>query len=233
MYKKNFIEDFTNFDYVMKLLKSNPQFNNKCHQVALRQGQSIQTKSIGNFAYLVQEGYTELTKEFKGEQVFLVLAKRGEFPILIGRTDWQTDSFHIIALTDCILWEIEFDYLKQILLDEDPRNFILLNYVMKVGINSYFQLSMSKLSSQERVYYMLRFIGDKLGVKNRDNEIEMPPFLTYEKLGEFASVSLSHVSNLMKELQQKNIIVIRKRNWVLKDPEAIPIPVEFQFNLWV
>ncbi|EMG28736.1 hypothetical protein X560_2383 [Listeria fleischmannii 1991] len=233
MYTKNFLEDFTNFDYVMKMLKSNRLFNHNCHQISLKEGNSLQFDFQTSKLYLIQEGYTKIASQYEEHLVFLSFSKRGEFPLLLGRNDLSTDAFQVTALTDCILWEIDRDYLNEILITEDPRNFVLLNYHIKISRNSVMQLVMNTFSSEERLNYILLFISDKFGVRNADGTIDLPSFITYAKLGELASVSLSHASNIVKSLQAQDIISIKKKNWVLKKPNQIPVSIPYSFNQWI
>ncbi|WP_088811026.1 MULTISPECIES: Crp/Fnr family transcriptional regulator [Listeria] len=233
MYSKSFLDDFTNFDYVMKILKSNPQFNHKCHQIALKTGLSIEVSFKKNKVYFIQEGYTKLSNLNGKRPVFILISKRGEFPFLIAQNDLSDELAEISALTDCILWEIDLDYLNDVLLTEDPRNFVLLNYHIKLSRNSMIQLIMDSFPSEERIYYILHFLANKFGIRNADGSIDLPSFVTYEKLGELASVSLSHTSNIIKTLQKQNIISIRKKQWVIHTLQDIPIVIPYTFDRWV
>ncbi len=233
MYSKSFLEDFTNFDYVMKILKSSPEFNHKCHQLALKAGHSIEVSVKKNKVYFIQEGYTKLSNLSGERPIFIHLSKRGEFPFLVAQNDLSDERAEISALIDCILWEIDSDYLNNLLLTEDPRNFILLSFHIKLSRNSIIQLIMESFTSEERVYYILHFLADKFGIRNADNSVNLPSFITYEKLGEFAAVSLSHTSNIVKTLQKQNIISIRKKAWVIHKLDDIPIAIPYIFERWI
>ncbi len=234
MYSKNFLNDFSNFEYTMNLLKRHKLFSQKCHQIELLEGRQIEFDIYTPKLYFIQEGYTKLAIQYGGVPVFIFLSKRGEFPFLRVRKEVMTDTkFTLQALSKCILWEIDREFFYKVIQIEDPRNIILMNYQNRVARTSILQIIMNSLSAHQRIYYMLRFLGEKFGIQQENGEIELPGFLTYEKLGELTAASNSSVSGVLTELVKKDIISVKRKRWVLKKPTALVTDIPYGFSLLV
>ncbi|EUJ25217.1 hypothetical protein PCORN_18224 [Listeria cornellensis FSL F6-0969] len=124
------------------------------------------------------------------------------------------------ALTDVIWWRIDFSFLKQTLLLEDPRNYILLHYMARTRRELYALAVINRLNSKERIYFSLLSLID-LGFHKDTNVVELPEFLTYERLAELSNTSKGYTSKVLLHLREEKILISNKKPWIISDVKKL------------
>ncbi|WP_239255087.1 Crp/Fnr family transcriptional regulator [Listeria ilorinensis] len=81
------------------------------------------------------------------------------------------------------------------------------------------------MSSEERVKYNLRYLGERLGTKT-DCGIELPSFLNQNEFANYCNISRVFLNSLMKRLKEDAFLISTKRPWLIcpvETPEQIPV----------
>ncbi|MBC1473839.1 Crp/Fnr family transcriptional regulator [Listeria grandensis] len=220
MYLKETIDNFATLSNIIKILKKDAQFNHHCIEERISQGTELFFDKRRDYFYLVQSGYVQYRYEGSSGQNFHFLVRPGNFPFLpIYQEDIPHNS-RIEALTDVIWWRIDFAFLKKMLQLEDPRNYILMSFMARTRRELYAIAVQDRLSSKKRIYFSLISLID-LGFRKDSNTVELPIFLTYDRLAELSNTSKGYTSKALLELRENEILISNKKPWVITDVKKL------------
>ncbi|MBC6308680.1 Crp/Fnr family transcriptional regulator [Listeria sp. FSL L7-1582] len=216
MYLKETIDNFATSSNILKLLKKDAQFNHHCIQERFPMGQELMFGKRREHFYLIESGYVKYTYEGQTGKTFSFFVRSGSFPFLpLYEEDIPTKS-RLEALTDVVWWKIDFAFFKQTLLLEDPRNYILLSYTARTRKELYGLAVKDRLNSKERIYFSLLSLID-LGFHKDTNVVELPIFLTYERLAELSNTSKGYTSKVLLGLREDKVLISNKKPWIISD----------------
>lgn len=220
MYLKETIDNFATSSNILKLLKKDAQFNHHCIEERFPMGQELLFDKRRDHIYLIASGYVKYTYEGETEKKFSFFVQSGDLPFLpLFNEDVPTKS-RLEALTDVRWWRIDFAFFKQMLLLEDPRNYILLHYVARTRRELYALAIKDRLNSKERIYFSLLSLID-LGFHKDVNVVELPVFLTYEQLAELSNTSKGYTSKVLLGLREEKILISNKKPWIISDVKKL------------
>ncbi|CAM4106803.1 Crp/Fnr family transcriptional regulator [Listeria booriae] len=216
MYSKDEIRSYASFSKILKLLKKDTRFNQYCTQHIIPKGTVITSETSLKYCYLVESGYVkynytgdEYTKNFH----IVPPGKLFNLPILIEEVPKQ---YTVTALNDVLWWQIDFDYMRKILITEDPKNYIMLNYALESRYDLFVLTKKYSLSSEDSIYFsLLRCV--KAGIRTKPNEAQLPAVLTYDLLADFSYTSKTYTSDVLKKLREEGILVSSKKPWIITD----------------
>lgn len=165
-------------------------------------GQELLFGKRRDYFYLIEQGFVKYTYAGETGKNFSFFTPAGSFPFLpMYEEDIPTKS-KLEALTDVTWWRIDFSFLKQTLLLEDPRNYILLHFAARTRRELYAIAVKDRLNSKERIYFSIISLIN-MGFRIETNTVELPIFLTYESLAELSNTSKGYASKVLLELRQE------------------------------
>lgn len=216
MYKKEELHSLASFHNILKLLKKDPHFNHFCTQHKMVKGFKYSINQNKNNSYLLESGFLSCSfnESFKDGLFFIV--KPGKFASISVIQENTPYTANFKALTEVIYWEIDNQFLRKMLLMEDPRNYILLNYLVETRRRMYILARKNFFSSEKRIYFALQRCAE-VGIHFQENQIQLPMFITYELLSQLASTSKSYTSRVLYDLRTKGVLESSKKPWIIKD----------------
>ncbi|MBC2312180.1 Crp/Fnr family transcriptional regulator [Listeria booriae] len=216
MYPEGELASLASFSNVMKLLKKDAHFNKFCTQHRLPKDNVEVITDNMKYAYLLQNGYLSYTYTGKIGSGYFFIVVPGMFVNLPISGNQVPIAGKVRALTDIVWWKIDIGFLRKMLLTEDPRNHIMLNYALQTRYYLYLIVKKYHLTSAERVYFSLLRCTES-GIQVKDNQAELPLFITYDLLAEFSETSKSYTSRVLADLRNKGILQSSKKPWVITD----------------
>ncbi|AQY49922.1 hypothetical protein PWEIH_06064 [Listeria weihenstephanensis FSL R9-0317] len=215
MYKKTELESYASFSNILKILKSDKNFNHFCTQHRVAKGTSMTIGNSRKVCYLLESGY--LQQRFIGEDGVsnYFINFPGEFvtlPIIEEHIPYETNfSF----LSDAVWWEIDFEYLRGVLRTEDPKNFILLQFAVESRYRLYTLATMRKMDAEKRVIFTLLRLA-RFGMRVKDDQRELPLFTSYAVIADMSDTSKSYTTAVLAKLRKQDILVSQNAPWVIK-----------------
>ncbi|MBC1779566.1 Crp/Fnr family transcriptional regulator [Listeria booriae] len=216
MYKREIICSFASYSNVIKILKKDSQFNTYCCQERIDKGYSIRLPHNRPYCYLVDTGYTKISIISEVSQNYYYINRPGGFLTLPIVEDEFLPAIEITAITDVIWWRIDTEFLKKILLLEDPKNYIIVNFLLDNRETLNRLTYRYSLSSRDSVYYSL-LRSAEAGIRIGPNQAELPLFITYETLAKFSNTSKGYTVHILTELRQQGVLQSSKKPWVIMD----------------
>lgn len=220
MYLKETIDNFATGSNILKLLKKDAQFNHHCIEERFPMGQELLFDKRREYIYLIESGYVKYTYEGETQKKFSFFVQSGDLPFLPLFSEEIPTKSRLEALTDVTWWRIDFSFFKQMLLLEDPRNYILLSCLARTRRELYAIAVRDRLNSKERVYFSLLSLID-LGFRKDTNMVELPIFLTYERLAELSNTSKGYTSKVLLNLREEKVLLSNKKPWVISDVKKL------------
>ncbi|MBC1575034.1 Crp/Fnr family transcriptional regulator [Listeria booriae] len=216
MYEKDELRSFASFATVLKILKRDPNFNKYCTQHRVPKGSTITLNKERKDCYLLESGYVKYDYTGSSSEGYYYVIPAGRFVSLPMVKNQFTLYARVTALTELVWWKIDVEFLRKMLQLEDPRNYVMLNYSIEVAYKLYIISKKYLLSAESRVYFGLLRCAEA-GIKVADNQIELPSFLTYDLLAEFAGTSKGYTSTVLGELRDKGVLISSKKPWIITD----------------
>ncbi|MBC1792495.1 Crp/Fnr family transcriptional regulator [Listeria booriae] len=216
MYDKDELRSFASFATILKILKRDPNFNKYCTQHRVPKGSIITLNPERKDSYLLESGYVKYDYTGKSSEGYYYVIPAGRFISLPVVKNQFTLYAQVTALTELIWWKIDVEFLKKMLQLEDPRNYVMLNYSIEVAYKMYIISKKYLLSAENRVYFALLRCAE-VGIKVADNQVELPTFITYDLLAEFAGISKGYTSTVLGELRDNGVLISSKKPWVITD----------------
>ncbi|AQY49730.1 putative transcriptional regulator [Listeria weihenstephanensis FSL R9-0317] len=217
MYSKDTLEIFSSNKNIIKMLKKEIKFNSYTHQERIKKGDRVELRSSYNeYVYLVTSGYMKYNHDLNYTDQYQFLISPGDIATLRLYDEMSTNRPACIALTDVVWWKIDFNFFKNVMLAEDPKN-IILTYHMEVSRDKlYTNYLQNLLNSKQRVLLCILMFLDK-GFHKSDNIIELPNFISYPLLAEFSSTSKTYTSDILSDLRKSEILVSTSKPWIITD----------------
>ncbi|MBC2304355.1 Crp/Fnr family transcriptional regulator [Listeria booriae] len=216
MYREGELASLASFSNIMKLLKKDAHFNQFCTQHRIPKGTTQEITDRMKYAYLLETGYLSYTYSGKIGSGYFFISFPGSFANLPISGSQVPMIGKLTALTDVVWWKIDVEFLRKMLFTEDPRNHIMLNFALQTRYYLYLIVKKYHLTSEERVYFSLLRCTES-GIQVKDNQAELPLFLTYDLLAEFSETSKSYTSRVLADLRNKGILQSSKKPWVITD----------------
>lgn len=216
MYDKETLESYASFANVMKLLKKNAQFNHFCTQHRMPAGTKLTLDKRRKICYLLETGYLKYSYSGSDGLRNFHTVWPGRFVTLPIIAEYVPNTAELLFLSDAVWWEIDFEYLRKMLLTEDPRNYIMLQFAIEYGYRAYILSTMRRISAEDRVLFALVRLA-RFGIRVGANRVELPHFLTYSNLAELTDTSKSYVTLALKDLRDKGILASSKKPWIVED----------------
>ncbi|MBA3925430.1 Crp/Fnr family transcriptional regulator [Listeria rustica] len=217
MYNSDELKDPASLPNILKLLKKDPEFNRYCTQHRVAKGHVLKlTGDDRQFCYLLENGYLQYNYTGPFAKGYFFFIKPGKFvslPLFKNQVHAEAD---VVAVTDVIWWKIDFEFLRKMLLIEDPKNYIVLNYTLEITYNFYMMTKKYLSSSEDRIYFCLARLIDN-GIQIKENQVELPLFLTYDRLASISNVSKGYTANILTDLREEGILNASKKPWIVMD----------------
>ncbi|AIS60534.1 helix-turn-helix domain-containing protein [Listeria ivanovii] len=220
MYLKETLDQFASQANILKLLKRNPSFNQHCIQERLTSNTTITTGTRRKYIYIIEEGFAKFVFEGLHKQNFVFIMNQGSLVYLPVYSEDIPKHTMVVALTDIIWWRIEFEFFKEMLALEDPRNYIMLHHLADTRRKLYFIAIQEILSARDSIYFSLNTMM-QFGLRISANVMELPKFLTYQILSDHANTSKSYTSKVLTELREKGILDSKKKPWRINDIQRL------------
>ncbi|WP_077912537.1 Crp/Fnr family transcriptional regulator [Paenilisteria weihenstephanensis] len=186
------------------------------HNISSKKKTIIHSNSDLKYSYLVESGYIKYNYTSDGyTKNFHILSPGRLFnlPILLEEIP---KKYTVTALTDVLWWQIDFDYIRKILITEDPKHYIMLNHLLESRYDLFLLTRRHSLSSEDSIYFsLLRCV--KAGIRTKPNEAQLPAFLNYEMLAELSYTSKTYTSDVLKRLREEGILISSKKPWIVTD----------------
>ncbi|MBC6298722.1 Crp/Fnr family transcriptional regulator [Listeria booriae] len=221
MYNERDLEAFSNAKNIVKLMKRYTDFNKHTLDVTMNKGESFSRRDAHRYCYLVKEGYFKINATNEQGDHFLMLMEAGHiifFPLYYSIV---FNDLVATALCETHCLRIESEFLKKVIALEDPHNHIALRYLTQVSRHFYSSLALITLSSKQRIMYILIELIDTFGRHTKAREIELPSFVNYETIAEFARCSRSYTISVLTTLRKQNIISSKKSGWIILDEDLL------------
>lgn len=216
MYEKNEFRSLAAFPVVLKMLKKDPTFNKYCTQHRIKKGEVFTLNEDRKDCYLLESGYVKFDYTGPSSPNFYFVVPPSRFVTLpIFKNQFKLYG-QVTALTELVWWKIDVEFLRKTLQLEDPRNYVMLNYMIEIGYKFYITAKKTYLGAENSVYLAL-FQCSEAGIQIEENKVELPNFITYDLLAEFAGASKGYTSTVLGELRDKGILVSSKKPWVITD----------------
>ncbi|MBA3927681.1 Crp/Fnr family transcriptional regulator [Listeria rustica] len=216
MYEKDELTSLASFSTIMRVLKKDPNFNKYCTQHRVKKGTKVVLDKNRKDCYLLEAGFVKYNYIGQSGPGLFFVIPQGRFVSLPFFKDQFIVHGELTALNDLIWWKIDVEYLRKLLLLEDPRNFIVLDYAIQLGYYLYIMTKKYYLSAEHRIYFSLQRCSE-VGIRIAENQIELPSFLTYDLLAEFSGTSKGYTSTVLGELRDKGILLSSKKPWIITD----------------
>ncbi|MBC2156710.1 Crp/Fnr family transcriptional regulator [Listeria innocua] len=220
MYLKETLDQFTSINNILKLLKKSPGFNKYCIQERLPKETVITSDKRRKYIYIIEDGFMKLVFEGTNKHNFSYILQKGAFPHLPVYTEDIPKHMMLIALTGVVWWKIEFQFFKEMMELEDPRNYIMLHQLAETRRRLYIIAVQEKLSSRESIYFSLNTMID-YGLRVSEKAVELPKFLTYQILADNSNTSKSYTSKVLSNLREKGILESQKKPWRINDVQKL------------
>ncbi|MBC1501310.1 Crp/Fnr family transcriptional regulator [Listeria weihenstephanensis] len=217
MYDRNELQFLGSFTTILRMLKNNPSFNRYCTQHRIAKGHVLHlTGDDRKTCYLVESGYLQYTYKGDFANGYFYFVRPGKFIALPLFKDQVHATADVVARTEVIWWKIDFEFLRQILLLEDPKNYVILNYTLEIAYH-FFMMSQKYLSTaQNKIYFCLIRISES-SLQFKENQVELPLFITYDQLATISNVSKGYTANIVTELRNEGILDSSKKPWIITD----------------
>lgn len=216
MYAREELRSLASFTTIMKILKKDPNFNKYCTQRRIKKGSKFILDEDRKDCYLLESGFVKYNYIGQSGPGYFFVIPPGQLISLPLVKDQFKVHGELTAVTDLIWWKIDVEFIRKMLLLEDPRNFIILNYTIQLAQRFYIMTRKYQLSAENRVYFALLRCSEA-GIQIAENQIELPLFLTYDILAEFSATSKGYASTVLGELREKGILVSSKKPWIITD----------------
>ncbi|EAF9292156.1 Crp/Fnr family transcriptional regulator [Listeria monocytogenes] len=220
MYNKETLQSYASFSEILKLLKRDLSFNKYCSQQRITKGSTFLFDENMNTCYLLESGYVKnnyISEALgsNGPQIAYITSSGNliNLPLLIEE---RPKKYEIVALTDVIWWKIDFDYIRKILLTEDPKNFIIFHFALETRNQLFTLLKKYSLSKKNSIYYSLLSLVT-YGIQIKENQVELPLFITYDILADLSFASKTYTSEVLKDLRKAGILLSSKKPWIITD----------------
>lgn len=220
MYLKETLDQFASPANILKLLKKDLTFNKHCIQERLEINTVIKADRERKYVYVIVEGFMKFIFEGIHKQEFIFIIERGSFPVLPIYSEDIPIYSKIIALTDVVWWRIDFQFFKKMMAIEDTRNYVMLHQLAETRRKLYFIAIKEKLSARDSIYFSLNEMMN-FGIRISANTMELPKFLTYQELVNFANTSKSYTSKVLAELREEGILDSKKKTWRINDIQQV------------
>ncbi|MBC1514155.1 Crp/Fnr family transcriptional regulator [Listeria booriae] len=216
MYSKETLESYATFSNILKILKRDPRFNEYCSQSRVAAGTSIPLSKERNACYLLESGYVKYN--FSGEDGMrnYYIVYPGRFIVLPIVQEYVPNTGELVFLNESVYWTIDFEFLRKMLFNEDPRNYIMLQFSVETRYKLYVLATMRNITAEERVLFTLIRLAN-FGMHVSANRVDLPSFITYNMVAELAGTSKSFATLTLKNLRDKGILDSSKRPWVIED----------------
>ncbi|MBC1501978.1 Crp/Fnr family transcriptional regulator [Listeria weihenstephanensis] len=216
MYDRDEIKSLASFSNILRLLKKDPEFSRYCTQHRVPKGNVLTIAEDKQFCYLVESGYLQYSYVGEFATGYFFFIKPGRFASLPFLKDQLPAMAKLLAVTDVVWWKIDFEFLRKMLLLEDPKNFVILNHALEAAFNFYMMTKKYLSTSEERIYFCLVRLVD-VGINIRENQVELPLFLTYDRLAYLSNASKGYTANILTKLREDNILDASKKPWIITD----------------
>ncbi|MBC1285480.1 Crp/Fnr family transcriptional regulator [Listeria booriae] len=223
MYNSEYINSLTNYNRVLLMLNKSEDFYEHSHQLKLKKGEKIYLDAHRDHCYLIQSGFIQVSNVIDDKPNFLYISQHGDFPVLPVVSKYIPKEVRLEVLADALVWVIDFQFLKNCLLLEDPKNFVLISQMENVIIDIARVNTLAQISAQQRIQYLLEYLVENFGIVDGQGYRILPPFLTYNKLSEFSNLSKSHTIKIVEKLKEDGLITIKKGQWIILDIDAIRV----------
>ncbi|MBC1616666.1 Crp/Fnr family transcriptional regulator [Listeria booriae] len=221
MYSDRDLEAFSNVKNLMRIMKQYTNYSEHTLDVTINKGESISRREAHRYCYLVKEGYFKISATNEQGEHFLMLMEAGHiifFPLYYSIV---FNDLVATALSEAHCLRIESKFLKKVIALEDPHNHIALRYLTQVSRHFYSSLALITLSSKQRVIYTLIELVDTFGRHTKAREIELPSFVNYETIAEFARCSRSYTISVLTTLRKQHVISSKKSGWIILDEDLL------------
>ncbi|MDT0018173.1 Crp/Fnr family transcriptional regulator [Listeria swaminathanii] len=220
MYLKETLDQFASIDNILKLLKKNPSFNKHCRQERLPEKMIMAADKTKNDVYIIEEGFIKLIFAGDSNRNFSYIVSKGAFLHLPIYSEDIPQHTAMLSLTDVVWWKIDFHYFKTMMALEDPKNYLMLHQLAETRKRLYLIAFQEQLPPRKRVYYALNMMID-FGLEVSEKAVELPPFLTYQVLADYANTSKSYSSKVLGDLRKQGILESQKKPWRINDVQKL------------
>ncbi|MBC2098358.1 Crp/Fnr family transcriptional regulator [Listeria booriae] len=221
MYNDRDLEEFSNAYNLVKMLKMYPEFNENTLDVTFNKGESFFRKDAHRYCYLVKKGYFKVNAVTEQGNQFLMLTEAGHIIFFPLYYSFIFNDLVATALEEAQCLRIESEFLKKVIAFEDPHNHVALQYLTQVSRRFYSSLALISLSSKQRVVYTLIELVDTFGRHTKASIIELPSFVNYDTIAEFARCSRSYTVSVLSKLRKQNIISSKKSGWTILNEKRL------------
>ncbi|MBC1562468.1 Crp/Fnr family transcriptional regulator [Listeria booriae] len=216
MYSKETLESYATFSNILKILKRDSRFNEYCSQTRVAAGTSLPLNKERDVCYLLESGFVKYN--FSGEDGLrnYYIVYPGKFITLPIVEEYVPNIGELLFLSQSVYWTIDFEFLRKMLFNEDPRNYIMLQFSVETRYKLYVLATMRNITAEERVMFTLIRLAN-FGMHVSANRVDLPSFVTYNIVAELAGTSKSFATLTLKKLRDKRILDSSKRPWVIED----------------
>ncbi|MBC2098622.1 Crp/Fnr family transcriptional regulator [Listeria booriae] len=219
MYFKSELRANYSLEHLLKLLRKNPAFSQYCTQKVISKGEILKMgPNNRQYFYMVEQGYFSFyyENEYIGKH-FIFFVQRDTMINFLLYKEHMDLSFEYKALSDVLVWEVDFAFLRSMILEEDPRNHYQLNYISTIQTLLFHTIVRQTLDAKRRVIYCLVEIAEELSLYTGEHNYVLPDIVTYDLLAEFAGTSRGYTSRIIKELRDLGLLSSSRKPWIIKD----------------
>ncbi|MBC2283510.1 Crp/Fnr family transcriptional regulator [Listeria booriae] len=217
MYDKSYMKQFSSYTNLLALMQRYSDFRESTVDMQMAASEVFVENTIRTNCYLLKSGYVQITDISKYGATYLMIGGPGKIISLPICNAELPQLIQIKALTNVVITQVDFEFLKKVLQLEDPHNYVTINYLSDLRKMLYHEVTQNTVAVRGRIIKFLVYLADSLGMRAGDYQVWLPHFLTYEVLAEFAHCSKPHAVTILKELRGKGIIDTHRGQWAVLD----------------
>lgn len=229
------IASFPNFNEhidTLKVIKSYPGFHEFAHERRIKEGEILTRRLIGYNLLAIEEGIIKFGYRKDEGAIFQYFLQPGNFLVFPDYSEDIPAEGVYETVTDVRGWEIDFAFFQQVLNEEDPHNFILIQHFLSTRRNIFRASIRANLSAKQRIYFNLQMLMN-IGFHSSPNCIELPRFINHVVLADMSNVSKSLVTSVLQPLKEARILVSSEKPWMVidvKEMQELMIREEIPIN---
>lgn len=178
-------------------------------------------EDTGQYMYLVKEGRVKVTRLLpNGKEMILAFHESGEYFGEMALIDGGTSPATVTALSPTTIYILSAKDFSHLL--ENPQiNRVILRTLSDRCRDAWAQIEVLTFHNADaRIRTAFYQLAKKRGVVTPDG-VRIPMKLTHKEIADIVGISRETVTRVLSHLQEQDLLEVRARQFVIKDPDQL------------
>ncbi|MBC2306131.1 hypothetical protein [Listeria booriae] len=151
MYDKSYMKQFSSYTNLLALMQRYSDFRESTVDMQMAASEVFVENTIRTNCYLLKSGYVQITDISKYGATYLMIGGPGKIISLPIYNAELPQLIQIKALTNVVITQVDFEFLKKVLQLEDPHNYVTINYLSDLRKMLYHEVTQNTVAVRGRI----------------------------------------------------------------------------------